>query len=169
MAGTEASGTGNMKLALNGALTIATHDGANDEIADAVGHDNIFMFGHTYEQLTAIREGGYDPRRICASNPELQLTLDMIRRGYFSPENRDLFVPIVDSLLKGGDHYMLLADYDSYWKCQQEVDAAYANPDAWNRKAILNVANLGPFSIDRLVQQYAGEVWHTTPVPRPGA
>jgi starch phosphorylase len=74
----------------------------------------------------------------------------------------------VDTLLKGGDHYMLLADYDSYWNCQQEVDAAYADQDAWNRKAILNVANLGPFSIDRLVQQYAGEVWHATPVPRPG-
>jgi starch phosphorylase len=168
-AGTEASGTGNMKLALNGALTIATHDGANDEIAEAVGRDNIFMFGHTYDQLTALRQGGYDPKAIYDSNPELQLTLDMIRGGYFSPEKRDLFVPIVDSLLQGGDHYMLLADYGSYWKCQQDVDTAYANQDEWNRKAILNVANLGRFSIDRLVQQYANEVWHATPVPRPGA
>jgi len=168
-AGTEASGTGNMKLALNGALTIATHDGANDEIADAVGRENIFMFGNTYEQLKAMREGGYDPKRIYAANAELQLTLDMIRGGYFSPENRDLFVPLVDTLLKGGDHYMLLADYESYWKCQQDVDAAYADQNAWNRKAILNVANLGPFSIDRLVHQYANEVWQTTPVPRPRA
>jgi len=168
-AGTEASGTGNMKLALNGALTIATHDGANDEIADAVGRENIFMFGHTYEQLQTMRESGYDPKQIYAANPELQLTLDMIRGGYFSSENRNLFVPLVDSLLKAGDHYMLLADYDSYWKCQQEVDAAYARQDDWNRKAILNVANMGHFSIDRLVQQYAGEVWHATPVPRPGA
>jgi starch phosphorylase len=166
-AGTEASGTGNMKLALNGALTIATHDGANDEIADAVGRDNIFMFGHTYEELGELRQGGYDPGDIYASNPELQQSLDMIRGGYFSPQNRELFVPIVDSLLSGGDHYMLLADYDSYARCQQSVDAAYRDPKQWNRKAILNVANIGGFSIDRLVHQYAAEVWNATPVPRP--
>jgi starch phosphorylase len=167
MAGTEASGTGNMKLALNGALTIATHDGANDEIADAVGHENIFMFGHTYEEIRSLREGGYDPQAVYQSNAELRQTLDMIRGGYFSPENPDLFVPIVDSLLNGGDYYMLLADYDSYCKCQQSVDEAYQKPGEWNRKAILNVANIGPFSIDRLVAQYADEVWNAKPVPRP--
>jgi starch phosphorylase len=165
-AGTEASGTGNMKLALNGALTIATHDGANDEIADAVGNENIFMFGHTYEELRALRERGYDPKAIYASNPELQQTLDMIRGGYFSPENRDLFVPVFDSLVNS-DYYMLLADYDSYCKCQQAVDECYQNPSEWNRKAILNVASIGPFSVDRLVEQYANEVWNAKPVPRP--
>ena len=168
MAGTEASGTGNMKLALNGALTIATHDGANDEIADAVGRDNIFMFGHTYEELRRLRQEGYDPESIYESNPELHQTLDMIHGGYFSPQDRDLFVPIVDSLLAGGDFYMLLADYESYAKCQQSVDALYRDPKQWNRKAILNVANIGGFSIDRLVHQYASDVWGTTPVPRLG-
>jgi len=168
MAGTEASGTGNMKLSLNGALTIATHDGANDEIADAVGHDNIFMFGHTYEELRKLRQEGYDPRAIYASHPELHQILDMIRGGYFSPDNRGLFAPIVDSLLAGGDPYMLLADYDSYVQCQQSVDAAYRDKTEWNRKAILNVANIGGFSIDRLVRQYAAEVWNAMPVPRPG-
>jgi starch phosphorylase len=167
-AGTEASGTGNMKLSLNGALTIATHDGANDEIADAVGHDNIFMFGHTYEELRALKQEGYDPKAIYQANAELRQTLDMIRGGYFSPGNRDLFAPVVDTLLTGGDHYMLLADYDSYLRCQQAVDASYQNPKEWTRKAILNVANIGGFSIDRLVQQYAHEVWHAEPVPRPG-
>jgi glycogen phosphorylase len=166
MAGTEASGTGNMKLALNGALTIATHDGANDEIADAVGKENIFMFGHTYDELRALRERGYDPKSIYASNPELQQTLDMIRGGYFSPENRELFAPVIDSLLNS-DYYMLLADYESYCTCQMAVDECYRNAGEWNSKAILNVANIGPFSIDRLVEQYANEVWNAKPVPRP--
>jgi starch phosphorylase len=109
MAGTEAAGTGNMKLALNGALTIATHDGANDEIADAVGGENIFMFGHTYDELNQLRQHGYDPEAIYESNGELKQVLDMIRNGYFSPEQPDLFVPIFDALVRHGDHYMLLA------------------------------------------------------------
>ncbi len=165
MAGTEASGTGNMKLALNGALTIATHDGANDEIAEAVGAENIFMFGHSYEELQALRRNGYDPVSIYAANPELHQTLDMIRDGYFSPGNRALFAPVVDSLLTGGDYFMLLADYESYVTCQESVDAAYQDKKQWNRKAILNVAHIGGFSVDRLVQQYADEVWHAMPVP----
>jgi starch phosphorylase len=165
MAGTEASGTGNMKLALNGALTIATHDGANDEIAEAVGLENIFMFGHSYEELQALRRNGYDPVSIYAANPDLHQTLDMIRDGYFSPGNRTLFAPVVDSLLSGGDYFMLLADYESYVKCQQAVDAAYQDKKQWNRKAILNVAHIGGFSVDRLVQQYADKVWHAAPVP----
>ena len=165
MAGTEASGTGNMKLALNGALTIATHDGANDEIAEAVGAENIFMFGHSYEELQALRRNGYDPVSIYAANPELHQTLDMIRDGYFSPGNRTLFAPVVESLLTGGDYFMLLADYESYVTCQESVDAAYQDKKQWNRKAILNVAHIGGFSVDRLVQQYADEVWHAMPVP----
>jgi starch phosphorylase len=163
-AGTEASGTGNMKLALNGALTIATHDGANDEIAEAVGNENTFMFGNTVEELTQLKSAGYDPAAIYESNRELKLVLDMIRDGYFSPEQRNLFVPIFDSLVRQGDYYMVLADYEAYVACQASVDAAFKDRTAWTRKTILNVANIGRFSIDRLVQQYASEVWDAKPI-----
>jgi starch phosphorylase len=163
-AGTEASGTGNMKLALNGALTIATHDGANDEIAEVVGADNIFMFGNSVDDLRNLRARGYDPAAIYESNPELKRVLDMIRGGYFSPGQPDLFVPIFDLLVRHGDFYMVLADYDSYVACQAEIDAAYGNQTEWIRKAIRNIANIGPFSVDRLVRDYAGQVWQVKPV-----
>jgi glycogen phosphorylase len=163
-AGTEASGTGNMKLALNGALTIATHDGANDEIAEAVGNENMFMFGNTVEELTRLKGAGYNPTVIYESNRELKLVLDMIRDGYFSPEQRNLFVPIFDSLVRQGDYYMVLADYEAYVACQADVDAAFKDQKAWTRKSILNVANVGRFSVDRLVQQYASEVWNAKPI-----
>jgi len=163
-AGTEASGTGNMKLALNGALTIATHDGANNEIADAVGDENIFMFGHTCDELRHLRQRGYDPAAIYETNDELKRVLDMIRTGYFSPEQPDLFVPIFDALVRHGDHYMLLADYDAYVLCEDRVDAAFRDPQRWTRMAILNVAGAGRFSIDRLVREYAAAVWETGPV-----
>lgn len=161
-AGTEASGTGNMKLALNGALTIATHDGANNEIADAVGHDNIWMCGHTFEELQHLR-AGYDPAAIYESHAALKQSLDMIRGGYFSPGRPGLFVPIFDSLVRGGDHFMVLADYDDYVRAQGEIDSVYRDPDLWTRKAILNVARIGGFSIDRLVREYAGAVWGSSP------
>jgi starch phosphorylase len=164
-AGTEASGTGNMKLALNGALTIATHDGANDEIAAAVGSENIFMFGHSYGELRRLRQHGYDPAAIYESNDELKRVLDMIRTGYFSPEQRDLFVPIFDALVRHGDHYMLLADYDAYVKCQDRIDAAFRDPRRWTRMAVLNTAGAGRFSVDRLVREYAAAVWEAAPVP----
>jgi starch phosphorylase len=154
-----------MKLALNGALTIATHDGANDEIAEAVGRDNIFMFGNTFDGLNDIRRKGYDPRAIYQANPGLHQALDMIRGGYFSPQNRDLFVPIVDSLIAQGDTYMLLADYEAYVACQAGVDAAYRDRREWTRKAILNVAHMGWFSMDRLVREYAEVVWDAQVVP----
>ncbi|HEX3487678.1 MAG TPA: glycogen/starch/alpha-glucan family phosphorylase, partial [Micropepsaceae bacterium] len=163
-AGTEASGTGNMKLALNGALTIATHDGANSEIADAVGDENIWMCGHTFEELQHLRQSGYNPARIYESNPELKQSLDMIRSGYFSADRPDLFVPIFDSLVKD-DHFMVLADYEDYVRAQTEIDHAYGNRMVWTRKAVLNVARMGGFSMDRLVRQYAGEVWGSKPVP----
>jgi glycogen phosphorylase len=166
LAGTEASGTGNMKLALNGALTIATHDGANDEIADAVGRENIFMFGHTFDGLQNLKREGYDPAAIYEANAELRQVLDMIGTGYFSPEHPDMFVPIFDALVRHGDHYMLLADFDAYVKCQDHVDAAFGNPQQWTRKAILNVARIGRFSADRLVREYAATVWDATPVLR---
>lgn len=164
-AGTEASGTGNMKLALNGALTIATHDGANGEIADAVGNENIFMFGYTCDELRSLRDRGYDPAAIYEANGELKQVLDMIRTGYFSPEQPDLFVPIFDALVRHGDHYMLIADYAAYVKCQDRVDVAFRDPQRWTRMAILNVAGVGRFSVDRLVREYASSVWDAEQVP----
>jgi len=164
-AGTEASGTGNMKLALNGALTLATHDGANDEIAQAVGTENIFMFGRTVDELGVLKGAGYDPEALYESNAELKLVLDMIRSGYFSLEHPLLFAPIFDSLVRHGDYYMVLADFESYLARQSTVDDAYRDREAWLRKAILNVARVGPFSIDRVVRDYATLVWNVTPVP----
>ncbi|HXJ01830.1 MAG TPA: glycogen/starch/alpha-glucan phosphorylase [Micropepsaceae bacterium] len=165
-AGTEASGTGNMKLALNGALTIATHDGANSEIADAVGHENIWMCGHTFEELQHLRQSGYNSAAIYESHPEIKQSLDMIRSGYFSADHHpELFVPIFDSLVKYGDHFMVLADYDDYVRAQMEIDDAYRNSKLWTRKSVLNVARMGSFSMDRLLRQYAGKVWTAAPVP----
>ena len=158
-AGTEASGTGNMKLALNGALTIGTMDGANIEISREVGAENIFTFGLTAADVTGWRQAGYNPRAIYESNDELRMALDMIRDGYFSMEAPDRFQPIVDALLTHGDHYMLLADYADYIACQDQVDAVYQNPDEWSRRAILNVAAMGHFSADRAVAEYAAHVW----------
>ncbi|MFA7269010.1 MAG: glycogen/starch/alpha-glucan phosphorylase [Sterolibacterium sp.] len=164
-AGTEASGTGNMKLALNGALTIGTLDGANIEIGNEVGEDNIFIFGLTADQIVQRRASGYHPMDYYRSNDELREVLDMIATGYFSQEEPDRFKPIVDNLLVHGDHYLLLADYASYIACQNKVKAAYSDQDEWSRKAILNVANMGEFSSDRTILQYAEKIWHAKPVP----
>jgi starch phosphorylase len=166
-AGTEASGTGNMKLALNGALSIATQDGANTEIRDAVGHENIWMFGHTFEELQTLRAVGYDPKPIYRANAEIRQSLDMIRDGYFAPHDRTLFVPVVDALLKG-DPFMVLADYDAYVRAQASVDEAWRDKAAWTAKSILNVSRMSPFSMDRLVRQYAERVWDVKPVPVSG-
>jgi glycogen phosphorylase len=162
-AGTEASGTGNMKLALNGALTIGTMDGANVEIAEAVGEDNIFIFGLRADEVRA-RRGSYVPWDVYRSDPALAEALDMIAGGAFSPNERDLFRPIVDSLLHHGDHYFLLADYASYIACQDAVARAYRDTAEWTRRSILNVANMGRFSSDRTIRQYAEEVWGVKPV-----
>ncbi|MEI9994172.1 MAG: glycogen/starch/alpha-glucan phosphorylase [Rhizomicrobium sp.] len=167
-AGTEASGTGNMKLALNGALSIATQDGANTEIRDAVGPENIWIFGHSFEELQALRAAGYDPNAIYRESAEIRQSLDMVRDGYFSPHDRDLFVPVVDALLKGGDPFMVLADYDAYVRTQAAVDEAWRDGTAWTTKAILNVARMSPFSMDRLVRQYAERVWDVKPAPISG-
>ena len=163
-AGTEASGTGNMKFALNGALTIGTLDGANVEMKENVGDDNIFIFGNTTPQVAAIRAGGYQPREIYASNPELQRVLDAIRDGAFSPGEPARYHGIYDALVDWGDHYLLLADYASYIETQGRVDALYKDADAWTHKAILNVAGMGAFSSDRTIAEYAHEIWHTKPV-----
>ncbi|MDB5918756.1 MAG: glycogen phosphorylase [Massilia sp.] len=163
-AGTEASGTGNMKFALNGALTIGTLDGANVEMRDSVGADNIFIFGNTTEEVDALRAQGYQPRPIYEQNAELKLVLDAIRDGVFSPGEKGRFQPICDALLNWGDHYLLLADYASYVATQDQVDELYRQPDEWTRKAILNVAAMGGFSSDRTIAEYAGQIWHAEPV-----
>ncbi len=157
-AGTEASGTGNMKLALNGALTIGTLDGANVEIREEVGDENIFIFGLTTDQVAAIRQQGYDPGSYYEGNAELREVLDMIGSGFFSRDEPERFKPIVDSLLYH-DHYLLLADYASYIACQEKVEAAYRDQASWVQKAILNVAHMGKFSSDRTIMQYAERIW----------
>ncbi len=162
-AGTEASGTGNMKLALNGALTIGTDDGANIEIRQQVGDDNIFIFGLLAHEVAATRAAGYQPLRNYESQPQLKAVLDSIAGGAFSADEPARYRPLVDSLLWGGDHYLLLADYASYIAAQQRVDALYRDPDAWARKAIANVAAMGPFSADRTIGQYAAQIWHVQP------
>jgi starch phosphorylase len=163
-AGTEASGTGNMKLALNGALTIGTMDGANIEIHSEVGADNIFIFGLSTDEVANLRASGYRPLEYYQSNSELSQVIDMIGNGYFSPEEPARFKPIVDNLLDHGDHYLLLADYASYIAAQKAVELAYQDPQQWLRKAILNVANMGKFSSDRTILQYAQQIWHAKPV-----
>ncbi|MBI4290384.1 MAG: glycogen/starch/alpha-glucan phosphorylase [Betaproteobacteria bacterium] len=165
-AGTEASGTGNMKLALNGALTIGTLDGANVEIRNEVGDENIFIFGLTAEEVGKLRAGGYRPMEYYQANDELRQVLDMIGSGYFSPEDPNRFKPIVDNLLVHGDHFLLLADYGSYIARQTDVERVFRDPQQWLRRAILNVANMGQFSSDRTIMQYAEQIWRTKPMPR---
>ena len=165
-AGTEASGTGNMKLALNGALTIGTLDGANVEIRDEVGPENIFIFGMTTDEVAQAYASGYNPWLHYDGNAELKQTLNMLRDGYFSPEDSDRFKPVFDALTSQGDHYLLLADYASYMACQEQVGQLYRDPPAWTRKAILNVAGMGQFSSDRTIGQYAKTIWNVVPLPR---
>ncbi|MGL6112839.1 MAG: glycogen/starch/alpha-glucan phosphorylase [Rubrivivax sp.] len=158
-AGTEASGTGNMKLALNGALTIGTDDGANIEIRQCVGDENIFIFGHRAPEVAALREGGYQPLRIHDQHPRLQAVLQAIGGGSFSPDEPARYRGVVDALLWGGDHYQLLADYDAYVETQARVDTLFRDPQAWARSAILNVAGMGMFSSDRTIREYARDIW----------
>ncbi len=163
-AGTEASGTGNMKFALNGALTIGTLDGANVELQASVGAENIFIFGNTTAEVAAIRAAGYHPRAILSRKTELQRVLEAIRDGRFSPEEPSRYTAIYDALVNWGDQYLLLADYSSYIAAQERVDALYRTPDAWARKALRNVAGMGPFSSDRTIAEYARDIWHVQPI-----
>ena len=165
-AGTEASGTGNMKLALNGALTIGTDDGANIEIRQQVGDDNIFIFGMGAAEVRALRHSGYHPMRHYEADPALRSAIDAIAGDTFTPEEPGRYAALVDSLLWGGDHYLLLADYPSYIEAQQRVDALYRNPAQWCAKAIANVAGMGPFSSDRTIRDYAQTVWQMAPQSR---
>jgi starch phosphorylase len=163
-AGKEASGTGNMKFSMNGALTIGTLDGANVEIREQVGAENFFLFGLTAEEVKASWTNGYDPGAIYRNDDELKAVIDLIRDGHFSRGDRDLFRPVVDSLLHG-DYYRLLADFRSYVDCQASVSAAYAEPEKWTRMSILNVARMGRFSSDRSIREYCEAIWRVKPVP----
>jgi starch phosphorylase len=158
-AGKEASGTGNMKFAMNGALTIGTLDGANIEIRESVGHDNFFAFGLTADGVTELKTSGYRPRSLYESNASLAEAIDLIADGAFSNGDRELFRPLVDSLLTH-DEYLLLADYQAYVDCQERVSDAYRRTSDWTRMSILNTARVGCFSSDRSIRQYCREIWH---------
>jgi starch phosphorylase len=162
-AGTEASGTGNMKAALNGALTIGTLDGANVEIREEVGEDNIFIFGHTKDEIEGLRSSGYSPDSFIRGSDELRRAIEVIASGALDGGS-GLFQPIVDSI-RGSDQYFLCADFAAYALCQRRAAAAYLNADEWWRMSILNVAGMGKFSSDRTTRQYADEIWGASPVP----
>jgi len=163
-AGTEASGTGNMKFALNGALIIGTLDGANIEIMEEVGRENIFIFGLDAETVEKLREEGYNPGDYYRKDPELKKALDMIRFGNFTPDEPDLFKPIWDKLIMDGDKYLVLADYRQFINAQEQVGRVYRNPKEWTRRSILNTANMGKFSSDRSVLEYARKIWDVKPL-----
>ncbi|MES9859763.1 MAG: glycogen/starch/alpha-glucan phosphorylase, partial [Candidatus Thiodiazotropha sp. 4PDIVS1] len=162
-AGMEASGTGNMKLALNGALTMGTMDGANVEMREKVGDDNIFIFGLTTNEIARLNHQGYDPYKYYESDPRLRRIIDMIANGFFSPEEPTRYRMITDSLLQG-DHFKVLADFDSYMAVSDKADGIYREPSSWNRMAILNTARMGYFSSDRTISEYASKIWQVAPV-----
>ena len=154
-----------MKFALNGALTIGTLDGANVEIMEEVGKDNIFIFGLTADEVVKKRREGYFPREHYEKNKDLKQIIDMIDSGYFSPDEPRLFKPIINSLLDQGDYYLVLADFKDYVETQQTVAGMYRDQDQWTRMSILNTANMGKFSSDRAVLEYAEDIWGATPLP----
>ncbi|MDO5103097.1 MAG: glycogen/starch/alpha-glucan phosphorylase [Lautropia sp.] len=162
-AGTEASGTGNMKLALNGALTIGTMDGANVEIYDNVGEDNIFIFGLRTPEVASLKAAGYDPARYYEENPALRQVIDQIAGGFWSPDDQGRFRPITESLLRH-DEYLLLADFADYVATQEKVDTLFRDQKDWNRRAALNVAGMGVFSSDRTIREYAEKIWQAKPL-----
>jgi starch phosphorylase len=159
-AGTEASGTGNMKFALNGALTIGTLDGANIEILEEVGEENIFIFGMTAEEVeNEKRNPSRSPQDIYASNDQVRRTIDSIKNGFFNDGDKEEFRPLADSLMDPHDPYLLLKDFEDYVRCQKEVSRAYRDTKGWWRKSILNVARIGKFSTDRTIREYAEDIW----------
>jgi starch phosphorylase len=164
MAGKEASGTGNMKFALNGALTVGTLDGANIEIRERVGAENFFLFGLTAQEVMDLKAEGYDPMPYYYRNPELKHAIDRIAAGDFSGGDSTLFQPLVHSLL-AEDEYLLLVDYVSYVACQDRVDEAYRDPEAWTRMSILNAARCGFFSSDRTIAEYNADIWKVPRLP----
>jgi starch phosphorylase len=166
-AGKEASGTGNMKLALNGALTIGTLDGANVEIGEEVGADNIFIFGLTVDGVEALHRRGYNPWDLYHADEELRAVIDWLGSDYWTPGEQGAFAPVHHTLLAGGDPYLVLADFRAYSNAQARVDAAYRDAAGWARRAILNTARMGKFSSDRTIREYAGEIWKLAPVAIP--
>jgi starch phosphorylase len=154
-----------MKFSLNGALIMGTLDGANVEILEEVGADNIFIFGLKAEEVLAAKSAGYRPRHYYENVVELKKVMDMIAGDFFSGNKPGLFQPIVNSLLDEGDRYMVLADFEAYVECQRRASLAYLDVESWSRKSILNVANMGRFSSDRTVKEYAQEIWQVDPVP----
>ncbi len=163
-AGKEASGTGNMKFAMNGSLTIGTLDGANIEIREEAGFENFFLFGLTAEEVYKLKSKGYKPSDYYNNNPELKAVMDRISSGYFSHGNQEMFKPLVDSLMYH-DEYMLFADYQSYIDCQREVSVAFQDSKKWTRMSILNALRMGKFSSDRTIGEYCNEIWNVKSVP----
>ncbi|MGB7918037.1 MAG: glycogen/starch/alpha-glucan phosphorylase, partial [Rhodomicrobium sp.] len=162
LAGTEASGTGNMKFQLNGAVTIGTLDGANVEILEEVGKENIFIFGLTAQEVEQ-RRPFYNPSILYHADEEIRRAVQLIERDFFSLMEPGIFIPVTRSLVEWGDYYMLLADLRDYIETQERVDAAYKDPCGWDRKAIVNVARAGKFSSDRTIQEYASQIWRLEP------
>lgn len=163
-AGMEASGTGNMKFAMNGALTIGTLDGANIEIRDAVGEENIFIFGLTADEVAARRAHGYYPIELARNNAELGEVLRQVRDGFFCPAELRRFAPVVDALIEDGEHFLCLADYEHYVDTQERVDGEYRDTDGWMRKAAINISAMGRFSSDRAIDEYARRIWESGPI-----
>ncbi|AIA72922.1 glycogen phosphorylase [Pectobacterium atrosepticum SCRI1043] len=164
LAGTEASGTSNMKFALNGALTIGTLDGANVEMLEHIGEENMFIFGNTADQVEALRQSGYNPRQYYDQDEELHRVLTQITTGVFSPDDSRRYSDLFDSLVNFGDYYQLLADYRSYVDTQDRVDELYQNKDEWARCAVQNIASMGYFSSDRTIGEYAEDIWNIKPI-----
>ncbi len=163
-AGYEASGTGNMKFMMNGALTIGTRDGATIEMAEEAGEENFFLFGLTADQVASSREW-YNPQWHYENEPETRAALDLIFNDHFSRNEPGLFAPIREMLLEKGDYFRHLADLTSYAEAQQKLGELYADADAWTRKAVINVARSGKFSSDRTIAEYAAEIWNAVPCP----
>jgi starch phosphorylase len=163
LAGKEASGTGNMKFSMNGALTIGTLDGANIEIREEVGEENFFLFGLRADEVRNLRAQGYDPRQKYDEIQGLHEAIDLISSGHFSGGDRHLFSPLIDSLMVRDD-YLLFADYQSYIDCQNRVSAAFLDERAWTKMSILNVARMGKFSSDRSIREYCEKIWKVKPV-----
>ncbi|MBN1808813.1 MAG: glycogen/starch/alpha-glucan phosphorylase [Planctomycetes bacterium] len=162
-AGKEASGTGNMKFALNGAVTLGTLDGANVEILEEVGEENIFIFGLNASEVVALKAGGYRPWEYIERSPELQKVMRLLETDFFSPGEPGLFRPIYDELVNG-DQYCLMADFDAYAAAQREVEKAYADKERWTKMSIMNVARCGKFSSDRTIREYCSDIWHAEPM-----
>jgi len=165
-AGKEASGTGNMKFGLNGALTIGTYDGANIEIREEVGAENFFLFGLRAEEVSERKARGYRPRDHYESDARLRTALDLVSSGFFSGSDRSLFRPLVNSILERDD-YMVCADFASYLDCQGKVESAYRDREAWTRMSILNASRMGKFSSDRTIAEYCRDIWNVEPVSEP--